>query len=111
MDSGEAKTLPTNSKATSTDSLTSIDLSSSEFFEAGDATNFAGLKTRTGKSLRVLFIPSNDATKVGQATEALNKFLTSKGITATITVTADYNTAAEQLESKQTELAFLPVDT
>lgn len=58
-----------------------------------------------------MFIPSNDVSKVTEATQKLQKFLDSKGIKANITVATNYDFAATQLEQGSIDVAFLPVET
>ena len=95
-----------------------FDSNNADFFSSsGTATLEAKTKDTlkneytTKKQLRIVFIPSNDAAKVRAATTKLNDFLNSIGVSVTVDVSTDYETAATQLEKGQWEVAFLPVET
>ena len=101
-------------------SSSSFDATTSDYFSAaGTSSTTAKTKaalttqytTKASKKLNIVFIPSNDASKVRAATSKLNDFLTSIGVEAKIDVSTDYDTAASQLENKQYDVAFLPVET
>ncbi|UUD36903.1 phosphate/phosphite/phosphonate ABC transporters, periplasmic binding protein [Mycoplasmopsis californica] len=60
---------------------------------------------------KIQFIPSNDPALVQQATANLQKYLNGIGFTnIKVTVSADYNAAANALKNKSIDVAFLPVN-
>ncbi|MDP4042700.1 PhnD/SsuA/transferrin family substrate-binding protein [Mycoplasmopsis arginini] len=64
------------------------------------------------KEFKIQFIPSSDATLVQKATEKLQAYIASKGITnVKISVSSDYNAAAAALKAGSVDVAFLPIDT
>ncbi|ENY53746.1 PhnD/SsuA/transferrin family substrate-binding protein [Metamycoplasma alkalescens] len=61
--------------------------------------------------LKIQFIPSSDAALVTKATEKLEKYIKSKGISnIQISVSSDYNSAASALKAGSIDIAFLPID-
>ncbi|MCV3733757.1 hypothetical protein OF363_01755 [Mycoplasma enhydrae] len=78
-----------------------------------DATTKTHTQVKDSKTLKVLFIPSSDATLVQNATEKLSKYFkdTKKLSNIDISVSTSYNAAAAALKASSTDVAFLPVDT
>lgn len=84
--------------------------SGSDYFEM-DAQGKVTVKAGSPK-FKIRFIPSSDPTLVKDATQKLTAYFASIGITnLEITVASDYNQAAQQLDAKAQDLAFLPVNT
>lgn len=73
-----------------------------------DYTNFA---TKSGKTLSVQFIPSNDPTLAQAASVKLQAFLISKGISANVTTSSEYSVTATALQNNTLDLGFLPVNS
>ncbi|WP_029608615.1 PhnD/SsuA/transferrin family substrate-binding protein [Mycoplasma simbae] len=83
----------------------------SEYVTYTEATKtFATVEN--AKKLKIQFIPSSDPTLVQKATEKLQAYIASKGITnIEISVSSDYNAAASALKAGSVDVAFLPIDT
>lgn len=81
------------------------------FNTIGSAGDYTDYSTKSGKTLKIQFIPSNDATLVSAASNKLKTFLGANGVTADITVSSNYDTAAAALKNGTIDLAFLPVNT
>ncbi|WP_373439912.1 hypothetical protein [Metamycoplasma equirhinis] len=67
----------------------------------------------SSKTLKIQFIPSSDASLVTRATQKLLKYFKEdlKLANIDISVSADYNAAAQFLASGSIDVAFLPIDT
>lgn len=106
MIGGKPRAVSTNSDVTSD----TFDEAQSEYFiTAGSNEGFNGFKSK--KTLKIVFIPSNDPSLVHEATKLLEDFLKSKNVNTEIAVSTNYDLAATQLANDQIDVAFLPVET
>ncbi|QSF13867.1 PhnD/SsuA/transferrin family substrate-binding protein [Mycoplasma sp. Mirounga ES2805-ORL] len=80
--------------------------------QGGDYFNNDGTWKTNAKALEIQFIPSGDATIVKEATAKLEKYINETlKFKVKITVSSNYNAAAQALSKDSIDIAFLPVDT
>ncbi|WP_084489740.1 PhnD/SsuA/transferrin family substrate-binding protein [Mycoplasmopsis lipofaciens] len=102
--------IPYNTSGEKKKAYTKKPLAGSDYFtvSGNSVTKIAG-----AKEFRIMFIPSSDPTYVQNATTVLSNYIRNVlGIdNVVITVSKDYNAAAEALNAKTQDVAFLPVET